>query len=75
MPLDNLIDDSFKRLCIGWQLKFCAWPRRCHYTGKILWLKYAYEGTAMLTGPGEALFYHRWVEKNEFLLQQIKGTI
>lgn len=75
MPLDNSFDDSFKRLCIGWQLKFCLLPKKCFYSKKTIWFKKAYFGTAMLTGPGDPLFHHRWVDQKEFFLQQIKGTI
>ena len=74
MPIP-FMDDSFKRLCIGWELKFCFFPKRCYYTGKRLWFKKAYMGTALITGPGDVLFEHRWVEKKEYLLQKIKGSI
>jgi hypothetical protein len=75
MPLDNFFDDSFKRLCIGWELSFCLWPKRCYYSKKLLWLELTYKGTAMITGPGEPLFYYRWVDRNEYLLQKIKGNV
>jgi len=75
MPLDNSFDDSFKRLCIGWELKFSLLPRKCFYTSKSLWLKKAYKGTSMLTGPGDPIFDHRWVDCKEYILLQIKGTI
>lgn len=75
MPLDKSFDDNFKRRCIGWELKFCLVPKKCFYSGKRLWFKLAYKGTAMICGPGDALFYYRWVERKEFLLQRIKGTI
>jgi hypothetical protein len=32
-------------------------------------------GVSMLTGPGEPIFEYRWIEKNEFLIQRIKGTV
>lgn len=78
MPLDSLMysaDHAFKRRCIGWELKFSILPRRCHYTGKYLWLKQAYFGTSILTGPGESIFEHRWCERREYLFLKIKGTI
>lgn len=75
MPFDNSFNNSFKRLCIGWELKFCFLPKKCFYSKKIIWFKKAYFGTAMLTGPGDPLFYHRWVERKEFLFQQIKGNV
>jgi hypothetical protein len=68
-------DQAFKRRCIGWELKFSFLPRRCNYTGKYLWLKFAYRGTSMITGPGEPIFEYRWCEQNEYLFLKIKGTI
>jgi len=77
MLLDNLMssDENFKRRCIGWEYRIPLWPRRCYYSKKLLWLKKAYLGVSMLTGPGEPIFEYRWIEKNEFLIQRIKGTI
>lgn len=77
MPLDNLMwkDEVFKRRCIGWQQRFSFWPRRCYYTGKYLWLRRAYRGTSMITGPGEPVFEHRWCERKEYLFLKIKGVI
>ena len=68
-------DDPFSRYCIGTQLKFVWLPKRCHFTDKLLWLKYAYVQTAMYTGPGDAIFEERWYDKNEFILEKIKGTV
>jgi hypothetical protein len=77
MPLDSLMwaDHTFKRRCIGWNLKFCILPKRCHYTGKYLWLTKAYQGVAMITGPGEPVFEYRWCERKEYLFLKIKGVI
>lgn len=67
--------DSFKRLCIGTELKFVFFPRKCHITGKILWLKQVYKQTAMLTGPGDPLFEYRYYSKKEFLVERLKGNV
>ena len=75
MPLDSMMNDSFKRLCIGWEKKISWLPRKCFYTNKSLWFKRAYMGTAMLTGPGDTLFEHRWVDQKEYLFLRLKGTI
>jgi hypothetical protein len=78
MPLDSLMnetsDEAFKRRCIGWKSKYSLLPRRCHYTGKRIWLK-AYMGTSMLTGPGEPIFEHRWCHKKDYLFLKLKGVI
>lgn len=68
-------DETFKRRCIGWELKFSFIPQRSYYTGKYLWLKKAWRGTAMLTGPGNPIFEYRWCSQEEFLFLKIKGTI
>lgn len=76
MPMDSLmIDDGFKRRCVGWNLEFVIIPKRCYYTGKYLWLKQAYRGTSILTGPGEPLFEYRWCERKEYLFLKIKGEV
>jgi hypothetical protein len=68
-------DEDFKRRCIGWQRKISYWPRKCHYTGKSIWFKKAYQGTEMITGPGTPIFEHRWVHPDDYLFLKIKGTI
>lgn len=65
--------DYFDRHSIGTQYKFILWPRRCHISGKFIWLKYAYVKTAMYTGPGEPIFEHRFYDKQEFLVNRLKG--
>jgi len=68
-------DEAFKRRCIGWVDKFVIIPRKCHYTSKYLWLKRAYLGTAMITGPGEPVFEYRWCDKDQYLFLKIKGIV
>ena len=77
MPLDNLMwaDEMFKSRCLGWELKFSLLPRRCFYSNKLIWFKLGYLGTAMVTGPGTPVFEPRWIDRNEFLVYRIKGTI
>ena len=67
--------DPFKHRCIGTELKFVFLPKTCFLSGKTLMLEYAYVQTAMWTGPGDALFDHRWYDKKEFLIAKIKGTV
>lgn len=74
MPIP-FMDDSFKRLCVGWERKISFLPRKCFYTNKSIWLKSAYRGTAILTGPGDSLFEYRWVDSKEYLFLKIKGAI
>lgn len=66
-------DDWFYRNCAGWQLKFALLPTRCDLTGSIIWLKYGYMGTGILTGPGESIIERRWHDKDQHLIWKIKG--
>lgn len=75
MPLDSLTDDRFKRWCLGWSKKFSLLPRRCFYSNKLIWFKFAYEGVAMITGPGEPVVITRWISKDEFLFAKLRGII
>lgn len=75
MPMDNTFDQDFKRRCLGWQLKFSFIPRRCHYTKKSVWFKFAYRGTEMITGPGTPVFNDRWVDKKSYIFLKLKGII
>jgi len=75
MPLDNSMDDSWKRKCIGWEFVFSFIPRRCYFSNKLIWMKRGYRGVAMWTGPGEPAFDIRWVDRNEYLFAKIKGII
>ncbi len=68
-------DSQFKTHCIGTKLTFILIPKRCHLTGKYLWLTMAYEQTAMWTGPGEPTFEYRYYDRNEFLTEKIKGNV
>lgn len=66
---------GFKTRCIGTELKFVFFPKRCFISEKILWLEYAYRQTAMYTGPGQPVFEYRWYDKTEFIIAKIKETI
>jgi hypothetical protein len=68
-------DYWFKRRCIGTELKFTIMPRECYFTGKILWFVTAYKQTSMILGPGEPIFEYRWYNKQDFLIERIKGTV
>jgi hypothetical protein len=50
-------------------------PRECYFTGKILWFVTAYKQTSMILGPGEPIFEYRWYNKQDFLIERIKGTV
>jgi hypothetical protein len=75
MPIPGMDDDGFVRRCIGWELCWSLLPRKCFYTNRSLWLKRAYMGTSMLTGPGDPIFDHRWIDQKEYIFLKIKGVI
>ena len=52
----------------NWKLKRCWRPQTCFLTGKQLWGFVAYHGTRIITGPGDPVFDHYWVDKDEFLM-------
>ena len=68
-------DFNFNSFVVGRQLKFTLLPRRCYITKRILWLENAYRLTAMYTGPGTPVYYHRWYDKNEYLIARLKELL
>ena len=55
-----------------WRLRFMWWPKRSALTGRWLWLRQAYEGTRMITGPGDPVFLFRYHEPVEHLIWRLK---
>jgi hypothetical protein len=80
MPLDNLLykplfsQREFYRRA-HWQLKFVLWPRRCDLSDKRIWLKRAYHGTVVITGPGDPVYEYRWLTKESFTVAALGGII
>jgi len=80
MPLDTLMhrplfsQREFYRRAY-WELKFVLWPRQCDLSDRRIWLEQAYLGTRMITGPGTPVYEYRWLSKEEFLFQKIRGNI
>ena len=72
MWIDEVYDPFYYRA--GWELTFILWPRRCVLSNKLMWLKYAYKGTAMWTGPGDPVYEYRWHDKTEHLIWKLKGN-
>jgi hypothetical protein len=57
----------------NWKLKLC-WvkPRNCFLTGKPLWGKRAYHGVRTIHGPGEPVYEDYWIDRDQFLLWNLK---
>jgi hypothetical protein len=78
MPLDSFINGQWAGGFIEraiWYATFVWWPRRCWISGRWLWLCKAYKGTAMWSGPGTPIFEYHWVDKDQFLLARLRGTL
>jgi hypothetical protein len=56
----------------NWKLKVPVIPKRCFLTGQRLWFKPAYYGVRMITGPGDPVYDHYWIDKDEFLLWHLR---
>ena len=79
MPLDNRMyvdhgDDIFYRRAV-WYKKFVWFPRRCVLSDELIWLTFAYKGTAMFTGPGDPIFERKWISKEHFLFARLAGKL
>jgi len=66
-------DEAFRHRAF-WKLKFLWLPKRSALTGRRLWLQFAYEGTAMYTGPGDPVFEFRYHEPLEHIIWQLKQS-
>jgi hypothetical protein len=56
-----------------WKLSRPLWPRRDTLTNKWLWVKPAYLGTRIITGPGEPVIEYYWMSRDDFLIWNLKG--
>ena len=78
MPSDmsvwRRIDQAFWNRA-RWDLKFAWRPRQCEFSGKWIWFKLAYRGTAVYTGPGQAVYEYRWATTKEYLVARLKGKV
>jgi hypothetical protein len=72
MPIPGMADDDSFYNRAYWRLTVLWWPRRSALTGRWLWLRPAYEGTAMWTGPGTPVFEFRYHEPAEHLIWSLK---
>ena len=55
------------------EVKWSLWPRRCHVTGKWMWLTQAYRAVFVITGPGDPAVWTRWYSSEEMLVLKLKG--
>jgi hypothetical protein len=57
-----------------WRLTLCWLPKKCFLTQKPLWGKRAYHGVRWITGPGDPVPEHYWIEKDEFIMWRLKNV-
>lgn len=69
------IIDYFKKYVTVTEYTFILFPRKCHFTNKWLWLKFAYKQTAVYTGPGDPVFEYRYYDRDQFLMKKIAGEL
>jgi len=70
MPDDYNEEQFLKR---AWtDLKWSLWPRRCHSSGRRLWLTQAYRAQYVITGPGDPAVWTRWYSTTEMLILKLK---
>ena len=55
------------------ELKWSLWPRRCHVSGRWVWLTPAYRARYVIKGPGDDAVWTRWYSCKEMLLLKLKG--
>ena len=68
-------EDWGLRRANGWKLKLCWLPQKCFLSGKPLWGKKAYYGQNWLSGPGDPIPVDYWLDKQEFIMWNLKGRI
>jgi hypothetical protein len=68
-PLDNGFNGNRMFYTqANWRLAFAWFPHRCDQSDQIIWLKFAYLGTAVWHGPGTPAFETHWMTKEEYLI-------
>lgn len=58
-----------------WTLSFAFLPKKCNITKKVIWLKYAYKGTALIRRADDLVPEVKWHTKAEHLIWLLKGKI
>ena len=62
-------------MLIGTEYKFLIFPKRCRISKKLLWCTNAYVEIYCFTGPGDSIFEYTYYDKNEYLVNKLKGTV
>ena len=62
-------------MLIGTKNKFLLLPRRCKLSDKLLWFTNAYVEIHCFIGPGDSIFEYKYYDKNEYLVNKLKGKV
>jgi len=54
------------------KLAWSLWPRRCHASGRWLWLIPAYRADYVISGPGDPAIWTRWYSTTEMFILKLK---
>ena len=64
-------EEYFYDRCLGTELAFAWLPHRCYLSNKLVWLKFGYKMTRMISGD-DPVYQTRWHDKNEHIIWQLK---
>jgi len=62
-------------MLIGTKNNFLLLPKRCRISKKLLWFTNAYVEIHCFTGPGDSIFEYKYYDKNEYLVNKLKGKV
>lgn len=69
------INYKFKKYSTVTEYTFILFPRKCHFTNKWLWLKFAYKQTAIYRLPGGPMVETRYYDRDQFLIKKFAGEL
>lgn len=67
--VDELLDPFWKKST--WQKSFALWPRWSDSSDKMIWLTYAYKGTATWRADYAFIDEYKWLTKDEYIMWQL----
>jgi len=70
----NFADEMFYRRAV-WYKQFAWLPRRCALSRELIWLKFAYQGTAMFYDSRDTVIEYKWIVKEHFLFARLAGKL
>lgn len=72
-PFNTAPHSDFYRRAM-WHYSFAWLPQRCIISGERIWLKFAYQGSAIWTGPGTSVIEKHWHSPIEHIMWEIKNA-